>query len=151
MFDETLFPVLSDMDALMVLVPSPGVRATAPTDVVNEPAEHVVEAPVSTPLPLIVTARPLSEQVPLTVMALGVVTTPPLLGLVMARVGAVLSTSSTLLGPAAGLVLPARSVSTPAATEIATVPSPLHPERVTVRDAVPVPVTFLVLQLAPPV
>ena len=50
-----------------------------------------------------------------------------------AAVGAVLSAKKVALGPAAAAVLPARSLAVPAAIEMPSVPSPVMPERVTVR------------------
>ena len=75
-------------------------------------------------------------------------------GALIVTVGGVLSTVKVLLGPAAGALFPAVSVAVPAAIEIPSEPSPVMPERVTVRvvplpvtaiDAVPVPVVFKVM------
>src|SRR6266516_3124982 len=74
---------------------------------------------------------------------------PALAGVVTeAVVGAVLSTAKVALGPAAGAVLPARSVAVPVAMEMPRVPSPLMPERVTVR-VLPLPVTATVALAVP--
>ncbi len=62
----------------------------------------------------------------------------------MATVGAVLSTVNVALGPAAGARFPAKSVAVPAAIEMPSVPSPVMPERVTVRVR-PLPVTLIVV------
>src|SRR6266478_4285929 len=64
--------------------------------------------------------------------------------------GAVLSTVKVVLGPAAPALLPAVSVAVPAAMEIPSVPSPVMPERLTVR-VLPVPVTPTVVASAVPV
>ena len=63
-------------------------------------------------------------------------------------VGAVLSTVNVELGPVSAEALLALSVATPAATFMATVPSPLQLESITVRDAVPVPVTDATVHVA---
>jgi hypothetical protein len=47
------------------------------------------------------------------------------------------------LGPAGPALFPAASVAVPAAIEIPSVPSPVVPEIVTVRVAVPVPLTAI--------
>src|SRR6266704_660147 len=78
-------------------------------------------------------------------------------GLTLVMAGPLLSTVNGMLGPAAGAVLPARSVAVPAAIEMAIVPSPVMLESVTVRvvpvpdtpiDAVAVRVAFNVMLLA---
>ena len=61
-----------------------------------------------------------------------------------------LSTVKVLLGPAEGAKLPAASDAVPAATEMPKVPSPVTPDRVTVAQAVPDPLTDT-LALAVPV
>src|SRR3954452_3125020 len=65
-------------------------------------------------------------------------------------VGAVLSTAKVALGPAAGAVLPARSVAVAVAMEMPRVPSPVMPEGVTV-GVLPLRVTATVVALAVPV
>ena len=62
-------------------------------------------------------------------------------GAPMTRVGAVLSTVKVVYGPAARAELPAVSLAVPAAIEIPSVPSPVRFDIVTVRVAVPLPVT----------
>jgi hypothetical protein len=62
----------------------------------------------------------------------------------MATVGAILSTTNVVLGPAEPAKLPAASLAVPAAMEIPTVPFPLIPLMVTVLVAVPAPVTLMV-------
>ena len=68
----------------------------------------------------------------------------------MLMVGPVLSTLKVVDGPAAGAVLPARSLAVPDAMEIPKVPSPVILDRVTVR-VVPEPVTPIVPAVADPV
>jgi hypothetical protein len=65
-------------------------------------------------------------------------------GALIARVGAVLSTTKVALGPEAAAVLPAKSLAVPAAIEMPSVPFPVMPEIVTVREAVPAPDTATV-------
>ena len=65
-------------------------------------------------------------------------------------VGAVLSTINEVDGPAESAVFPAKSLAEAAASEIDAVPSPEHDDKVTVRVAVPAPLTAAV-QLAVPV
>jgi hypothetical protein len=98
-----------------------------------------------------VTVRPGSEQLPLTVTFPGAAICAEAAGLEMVTVGGVLSIVTAGLGPADRLLLPARSVTTPATTEIVTVPSPVHPESVTVRLVSPVPLTAAPLHAAVPV
>ena len=85
----------------------------------------------------------LSAAVPLNEAGIvaAVYTTPSAGAMTDARTGAVLSTTSVPLGPAAPALLPAVSVAVPAAMERLSVPSPVMLESVTVRDAVPVPET----------
>lgn len=64
-------------------------------------------------------------------------------GLLIEIVGAVLSTMKVGLVPDAGAILPARSLAVPAAMDIASVPSPVMEEMVTVRVE-PDPVTEIV-------
>ena len=71
-------------------------------------------------------------------------------GALIPRVGAVLSTLKTVLGPADPTALPATSVAVAAAIEIPNVPSPVMPEIVTVRVATSDPDTATV-PLAVPV
>ena len=68
----------------------------------------------------------------------------------MAMLGAVLSTVTDALGPAAAAALPATSVAVPDAIEMPRFPLPAIPEIVTVRVEVPDPVTATV-PLAVPV
>ena len=56
-------------------------------------------------------------------------------------VGAVLSSVNVLEGPAAAAVFPAESAAEAAAIEIPTAPSPEQDDNVTVRVAVPAPLT----------
>ena len=62
----------------------------------------------------------------------------------MATVGAVLSTVNVALGPAPGARFPPASVAVPAAMDMPSVPSPVMFETVTVRVAVPDPLTVTV-------
>ena len=143
-----VLPAVSVCAAVMALLPSPATKVTA---VVKAPLLHVGVAPVATPLPAIVTAKPSSEQVPLTVTPLAEFKELPETGAEIATVGNALSTvSAVLLGPAAALVLPAVSVAIPAARLMVTVPFPQQLDKVTGRVDVPEPVTAL-LQLAVPV
>ena len=57
------------------------------------------------------------------------------------NVGAVLSTLKVVEGPADAAEFPAASTAVSAAMEIPTVPSPVQLESVTVRVAVPIPLT----------
>ena len=68
----------------------------------------------------------------------------------MLSVGAVLSTLNVADGPSAAALFPNASEAVEDATEIPTVPSPVHEERVTVLVAVPDSVT-LCEQVASPV
>ena len=105
------------------------------------PAVHVGVAPVATPLPPSVTVRPFSEQVPLTATPLAALKYAEAAGLVMATVGAVLSTVIAALGPAEpeGLLLPSSAV--PAATENVTAPFPEHDVTLILRVESPLPET----------
>lgn len=71
-------------------------------------------------------------------------------GALMVTPGGVLSTPNVVLGPAATAPLPAVSVAVPPAMVMPNEPSPVMPEIVTVRVAVPEPVTPIV-PLAVPV
>ena len=65
--------------------------------------------------------------------------------------GPELSTMNAADGPAAGARLLAASDAVPAAMLMATVPSPVQEERVTVRLVLPEPLTTLFAQVAVPV
>lgn len=131
----------------MVLLPSPAVSVIV---VLKAPLVHVGTAPTDTPLPAMVTGAPWREQVPLTVKELAEGTELPETGAETTTVGAVLFTVRMPLGPTAALVRRAVLVKTAAGRLMDTVPSPVQLERVTVRFAVPVPLTAL-LQVAVPV
>src|SRR6266516_2372558 len=105
-------------------------------------------------MPLLVTStqtrtRALASAVPV-IVKVAVLTLTAVAGLVtVGAFGAVLSTVKVVLGPAAGAVLPAVSLAVPAAIEIPSVPSPVIPERVTVRVVVPLPDTATVAPAVP--
>ena len=70
-------------------------------------------------------------------------------GALMAKVGAVLSTVKVVLAEEAAALLPAVSLAVPAATVIPRVPSPVMPERVTVRVFPVLPLTATVAVAVP--
>ena len=71
-------------------------------------------------------------------------------GELKAKAGAVLSTAKVPLAEGASDVFPAKSVAMPAGNEIPTVPFPEQPDKVTVRETVPLPETAFE-HVAPPV
>jgi hypothetical protein len=137
-----MLPAASVWVAVTVLAPS------GPTTVAVKLKALEVHAVVVGVTPIKVTVRP-DSQLPCRVKV--EFTTALAAGLVKVTTGAVLSTFRVvLLGPAAAEVLPTPSVATAAATLIVTVPVPVQPLSVRVRDARLAPDTALV-QLAVPV
>lgn len=132
----------------MILLPSPVNKVTV---VLNAPLVQVGVAPEATPLPATVTTAPSTEQVPITATEPAEGREAPEPGKEITTIGEVLFTVRAVpLGPTAALEFVAASASTPAGRLRVTVPSPVQLDKVTVRVAVPVPVTAL-LQLAVPV
>src|SRR6266516_4853379 len=90
----------------------------------------------------------LASAVPVNVGVVSVVGLAVVTG-VEGAAGGVLSTAKVVLGPAAGAMFPAVSVAVPAAIEIPRLPSPVMPERVTVRVVLLTVVTATVAVAVP--